>query len=289
MRTFGWVLSLQEDQQFAVLGLILSLLTIISVTLLLQLGFHDLDARILWILIIAGPCGIIIFHWVGRNDVLMITGSLLVALSHRRWWLVASGLILMVGANPEQSVFAWLALVCLTFMPNLQNWRRLSILGFAASATAFVALSFWSRTSGPGDRSRFLDDFLANSLHNFLANLPLSIYALFGVLWPVVILLLVSGGRSELVIFALTFFPALILTAITLDQTRVFVGISTLALFVWLQQRIPETQKLTQESWLQHRLGWVVAISVVLPAIEIFGPSGLPRGPYAFLFDFLFG
>lgn len=288
-RTFGWVFSFDRDFHFALLGIVLVVIALGLIAALARIKFNNTDGRIIVILVVAGPIGTILLSWIGRNDVLMILGSILVAFSNRRLSLVVPGLVMMIAGNPEQSVLAWLALVTASFFTHMESWRRLALVGLAVSSTALAGLSLLARSLGAGDRSRFLDDYLLASLHNFLSNLPLSIYALFGIMWPVVLVLLALGGRRELIVFFLTFAPAVVVTAITLDQTRVFVGISSLALVAWLADRVPRTAQLLHGTWLSNRLGWVALIALVLPAIEVFGPSGLPRGPFAWVFYSLFG
>ena len=238
-------------------------------------------------LVLLGPIGVVAFGNVGRHDWFLLVGSLLFALkgSAVRWALVSS--VLMVLGNPEQALLAVLALLVLSGIPKFRRYRRPSLCATAFVSVAAAGLTLWVELLWIDGRASWLGYHLVMGLQNFFVNLPLSIYAAYGAGWILVIaLMLRTSGRFRAYAFVALVAIPLGATAITFDQTRVFVGVSVLvsvvvyremagASVVWLTKTFPER-------WRVLLLG----ILIILPAIEI-TYAGIVRPPYEWLFDFI--
>jgi len=289
MRGLVWLLGPNSSSGFVLVGVAISTVVVLYSAIVLSRQFSTEVSRILILVLIAGPIGGTLYTTIGQNDSLMILGSLVVATSKRRIGLVALGLVLMVAANPEQAVVAWGVLLIMSFAPVLRSWRWTSAFGFIAAAMSAAVIAALVRGSGSEDKSQFLDDFLLQSLHNFWSNLPLSVYALFGFSWPIVLVLMWYQGSRSRIVGALALLPAFLATAITIDQTRVLIGVTALATLTWLGASLRDIDFDKLSFPVTNRLSWTFLLSLVLPSIIIYGPSGLPMGPYAWIFFALFG
>jgi hypothetical protein len=131
-----------------------------------------------------------------------------------------------------------------------------------------------------------ISDEWTHSIRSFLGYWPLSIYAGYGALW-ILVLILIYGqnqkGRFYLII-GLVVIPSLASFVLSHDGTRVFAVVSSLGLFAtiinWWQTH-PEERALT--SWLLP----ILFISLFLFPAVIVDASGEIRTPYEELLNFV--
>lgn len=288
-RGLVWLLGPNSELGFVLVGIAVISATVVLAAISFRRQFTSEGSRILLLIVFVGPIGGTLYTTIGQNDSLMILGSLIVAISNQRIGLVVLGLALMVAANPEQAIVAWLILGVMSLLPVLQRWRRTAAFGLVTTTIATAAIALVVRMNGAGDKSQFLDDYLLQSLHNFLSNFPLSIYALFGFSWPIVLWLIWTQGSKSGLIAAFALIPAFLVTAITIDQTRVLIGVTALATLTWLGVSVRQIDFDQPTFSPGYRLSWVFIFALILPSVVIYGPSGLPMGPYAWVFFALFG
>jgi hypothetical protein len=288
LRGLVWLLTPNSSLGFVIMGLVVVAVVIAVSTATFHRLLTNEASRILLLVLLVGPIGGTLYTTIGQNDSLLILGSLIVAVSGKKITVSALGLAIMILANPEQTVVAWSVLLIMSFTPILREWRRYASYGLIVAFAGFLAISVGVRAAGAGDKTQFLDDFLLQSVHNFASNLPLSLYALFGFSWPLVLVLVYTQGARTALVGALALVPAIVVTAVTVDQTRVLVGVTTMATLTWMISSLKKVDSGSFRFSISNRLAWMFLLALVLPSVMVFGPSGLPWGPYSWVFHALF-
>lgn len=285
MRTVVFLTGQDGDISFGVVGFILAIISIAVITLLASQTFEPAIARIFLALVIVGPIGMILMNRIGRNDVFMILGSVIVALHGRRILIFVLGLLLMILGNPEQTVVAMTILFFISMLPELKQWRVKALAGLFAAVLIFAPLWLMARSIGVKSRVEFLQEYLSNSFYAFAANLPLSLYAAFGAVWLVIGWVFIKlNMRNRLwLVLALIVIPVIV-TMITVDQTRVFVGVTTVAVVALLRESLPSMVQKMGDFNLKPILASTFLIVIFLPVIDIWGTSGHAQTPYLWIF-----
>jgi len=145
----------------------------------LALRFRGPSFRLMVMTVILGPITTVILGNIGRNDMLLLTGSVLVACSvpSRHWhWLTVVGACLMLSANPEQAVIAAGLLLVASMTVRLAAYRKSAVLALAICSVGLLFLH--ERSVSAGTTSR-IGSFLGNlkpSMEIFLTGAPLVIY-----------------------------------------------------------------------------------------------------------------
>jgi len=200
-----------------------------------------------------------------RNQALAIVGAVLAALTH-----------------PEQSFFAFGSLLILTFAPEFRFLRWRAAAGAAIAAAVAVATTLWLTTSGSQSRTTFFFDWITDSLALFVRNAALIVYSGWGVWWLLLILVFVSlsiRGRVLMLVSALGL--PLLITATTIDGTRVFTGVASavaVALIVVLARQLsePRPELNTDQPIHSGFLGLAFLALLVLPNIQVVMWGELP-------------
>lgn len=284
LRTLAWLLRMDYPGSYVVLGLIITAITLGFIAWAVPRVSQPDDSRIILVLILLGPITLILLNNIGRHDVLMILGGSILGLLGRNWIWALVGVMIMVLGNPEQSIVATVLLLSLTSMPQLRAWRAGAGLAVGVSALASITLGLWAHSVGVESRIGFITGLLGNSIYQFFGNFPLSVYAGYGIVWVVVIWVMRQASTSLrwLIGFALLAIP-FAMTAITLDQTRVFVGLTTASIVAVLVISVPQMRQASIASGFVNPLFWVFATGLFLPAIEVWS-KGYVRVPYAWFF-----
>lgn len=285
MRTIVFLTGQDGDLAFGVVGFVLVLSSIVLITFLASRSFEPTVARVFLALIIVGPIGMILMNRIGRNDVFMILGAVIFTLHGRRILLMLIGLVLMLLGNPEQTVVAMSILLLISMLPQLRQWRMKAFSGLVVALIVFAPLWLLARSVGVKSRIEFLQDYLSSSFYAFAANLPLSLYAAFGAVWLVIGWLFIKSSMRNRVwlLLALVVVPVVV-TMITVDQTRVFVGVTTIAIAVLLKEFLPKLVEQLMDLNFKPILAASFIIVLFLPVIDIWGSSGHARTPYLWVF-----
>ena len=275
----------------AAIGLVMLALTAATLALfaLLLLRHRDDTEFVVAVIVLLGPIGVVALGNVGRHDWFVITGSLLLAWKGKSisWALLA--VVLMVLGNPEQAFLASAALFLLTLVPSFRFMRKSAILAVTVSGIAVIALSLWVEVLGLDSRASWIDYHLGWGLKNFFLNLPLSIYAAYGAGWVLIaVLVWRCRGWTRVYAIAATIAIPFAATILTADQTRVFVGVSTVvAVLAFRYSALPFIDWMKSVFPGRWRLALLVAL-IALPAIEITYAGGV-RTPFQWVFDFVVG
>ena len=285
MRTVVFLSGNEGDIAFGVMGFILVILSFATLTLAASRVMDPLITRLFLALVIVGPIGMVLLNHIGRNDVFVIIGATMVAMHGRKIYMMVIGLLIMILGNPEQALVAFFCLMILSYIPMLNHWRRVAVFGFVTALAIFIPLSLYVRSSGVKGRLEFLPELLSASFYPFAANLPLTLYASFGATWLIIgwVFLHISVKSRVLLVIGILVIP-LFVTMITVDQTRVTVGVTTLSVMVLLREFLPRIVSQLKSRNFVPILGTGVAIVLFLPIIEIWGTSGHTRTPYLWIF-----
>lgn len=283
-RTVAKVLGWEFPDSYVVITAFVAVLLLVVLGVVLRPGSFGVDGWLLAVLIVLGPIGQVLFTHIGGHDAWVILGGLVLGLLGARWWWALAGSVLMVLGNPEQALLATLCLLVLTWTPWLRARRASSMLAFGLCLAFFAALALFARLSGVPDRSGYLTTYLGNSIYNFGANLPLSLYAALGIVWIVLGWLLVrSTWRSRGLLLAGVLVLPLLFTAITMDQTRVFVGISTAGVVALLTVAVPRMRAEAESRGFGNVVFWTGLTGVFLPAV-VLTFTGTVIVPHAWFF-----
>jgi len=280
-----WVFGIQGSvTKIALVSVIAALALILLVAYLAQKNLPRVEARVALIAIVLGSIGVVLLGNLGRHDVLTIGGGLILGIAGRSFvWGAVGALIMMLG-NPEQGVWALSLMLILSLTPTFRAYRSNAFILAPIGIAIYIALAVWARSLGIDSRLDWFEYHFKVSLWNFFGNLPLSLYAALGVVWVLVIWVLVkTTGFERLVILAALVLIPLGLTAVTADQTRVFVGVSTVVIGMLLVTCLPDFMK-SLGKLSSHSLAWVFLVALALPAIEIYY-AGAPRTPYMWIYQ----
>ena len=285
MRSLVLITGVEGDVAVGAIGLVTVLISLVLITLLASRVMDPLVARIFLALVIVGPIGMVLLNHIGRNDVFVILGATIIAMCGRKISVMFLGLFIMILGNPEQSAVAMFCLLVLSFVPSFRSWRRAAGIGFVVALVAFIPLSLFARSAGVKSRIEFLPDYFSSSFYPFTANLPLTFYAAFGATWIVLgwIFLQISVRSRILLTMGIVIIPFFV-TMITVDQTRVTVGVTTLSIMVALREYLPKFVCQLKSFNFAPVLGAVLVVVLFLPVIEIWGTSGHARTPYLWIF-----
>lgn len=263
------VFRLQTVQQYQFVSVLILVLTI---AVLLVLTFRRLprnSGSLLIFIVLFGQVGVVLFGLFGRQDTLFILGAALIMLtgkSNRVLW--TTGALLMAFANPAVSIFASLLLLFLAMTTRYRLWRERAIIATGIGLFWVAAES----VLGAG-QSQFglFRQFLESSIFASGFTFPLRVFSIYGIVWILVILVLLSYSRHRFwwLAFVLVVAPVLV-TLLTLDGTRVGVGVTLLVLFALLVRDLPEACDAAQKRGIPLiSLGAIATL--VVPAINDWG------------------
>jgi len=253
---------------------------------------NEVERGLLFVSIFLGPIVIVLLGNIGRNDVFLLTGSVLVALSlpigntghvvpsKRAGGISFFGIFLMLIGNPEQSVVAFLLLLLISFSSNFRSIRNCAAFGLAISLTTCALLTIWASAFSVGSRFGLVDDFYRQSIQNFLTNFSLVIFSGYGFIWIAVILVILWSKMRDLpwVVLSTVMVPVVVV-GLTADQTRVWVGITaavSLVLVRFLAMRIPADHKYLV-------LGSTFVVALFAPTLEV-TYAGEVRSPLQYIY-----
>lgn len=281
-----WAFGIQGNVALiGLMSLVLSVLAYFLSMFLVQRSFTGNVRTIAIISIALGPTICVLLGNIGRHDVFIILGAVVVGLRGERIAWALLGTLIMVLGNPEQSLVALLLALALAFTRDFKRYRTSLVLSSGVALVAFVTLSLWARSLGVTSRADWIGYHLGVGLLNFWANVGIAVYASYGLLWLLVIFQLsrLQGSERIVGLAALIILPLLV-SMVTADTTRVFVGISTVMLMMAMRISLPA---------LVSRIGRITTFpasivllsGLLLPSIEVF--NGASRIPFRWIYEFI--
>jgi len=280
-----WLLGIQgQTSTIAIVTFALILIGYFSSAYLLVRTFDGLARTVALILLGLGPTITVLLGNIGRHDLLVVFGAVLVGLRGYKWSGVIIGSALMFLGNPEQTLVALTSLALLSLTPNFSQYRaRVLTLG-VSSLGLFLILREWAEGLGADSRAGWFGYHLQSSLLNFFGSAYLVLFSGYAILWILVVWRVInSRGRARLLyVLSLIAVPTLA-TITTMDQTRVFIGVSTATLFalvrVDLERLTDQIRRLTP-----HAASWTLAVFFATPVLDI-TYRAYQRIPFRWVYD----
>jgi len=280
VRTIAWAMGITTDSSFLRLTGVLVALTLWVVGAFAWRKFGSRTALVIMVITAAGPIGASLTNNLGRADVFVIAGGLLLGLFARGFTLGVVGSLLMACGNPEQGLVASFCLLMVGLGLREKSLLKAATAAFVTSALcagiAVAALHHFGRES----RSDYLFRNLRQSFSYFLQALPLELYAGFGLAFIFILITATAIRRIQalFLVVGVLVIP-LIFTAVTLDQTRVLVAVSAASVVAVLRWSVPKCL-IALDSYGFHSSSTImVVVGIILPTVMISYP-GVIRLPY---------
>lgn len=295
MRITNWVLGPETRIENLAIGAVLLLAALAAICVVLIRIKESLERSFLLIAVLLGPITAILLGNLGRNDVFLLLGSVMVgsAIPVRREDIngggarftagaglqIIAGMLLMILGNPEQTVVAMMLLSALTLTTHFRLARPYALIGLVIAVAFYSVLALWSRSQDLLNRFELVDEFWSQSTQNFSLNFSLVIFSGFGLVWFFCAILLLNSKVQDLLVLI----PTLVLipiavTASTVDQTRVWVGIT--GLISILVVRHVSTVVPTGYQW--EVTGSLLVVAILIPSFEV-TYLGQVRSPFDYI------
>lgn len=247
--------------------------------------------RIMVILAVSWPLLLADVAWLGNGFEFLPLFMALAVLSPKTiTYSLAS--VLAALTHPEQAFFAFAGLAALSLAPEFRSLRPRGIFGLGVSGLAVIATSLWISGSGGQSRTTYFLDWFVDSAALFLRNAALIVYSGWGVWWLILLIALAGVGvRGRWLLLGTAILIPSLITATTIDGTRVFTGVSSavgIAVVAWFGQQITQ-RKDSQEnvdSTNTALLGLVTIAFLIMPNLQVAMWGEIP-GPGDFWIDSL--
>lgn len=200
--------------------------------------FTGSEVLLVWAIVTLGPIGLVMISGAGSLDGIFLVSAAVLTLgrAHRKWPVVLACAI-MAYANPGQALLAGLSLLILSIVPAFHHLRRRSQAVLVSGLSLAIIEVLVSSGSSQG---RSLSELASMSLNYSLFTFPLRLFTIYGLLWVLVIALIFALSWRTLIPASLSLVGIPVAaTLITLDGTRVGVGVSALAIFAVLTAAVP--------------------------------------------------
>lgn len=269
-RLIGFLLGFSNSNQYLVVAAVVSIFAVLAIAYAMTRNLADpTHARVALVLAVSGPIVWSMASNLGRVDALLVLGSALLVASRKNVLGATAATAVMVLAHPEQALVAAGCLLALSSGPAFRTFRRSSLVALGCALLGNFTLWALAATADAPVRQDQLFSLFGASLGRFLTFAPLALYSGLGVVLMISVFAIISSHqwKDRLAIGAALLIPLLV-SAITLDQTRVFVGVSTaavLALIVTVAEPLVHvTQRLTNSP-----IAFWLIVTTLLPAVHI--------------------
>ena len=251
------------------LGVTISILGAACYLLRRRLG--DSAARVAALLLVVGPIGAMMLRHFGRYDMYFFAGAIFLALSWRKPWPIAvvASLVMALG-NPGQAVATSVSLLLLSLTLHFRPWSRVAVIGVAVGSLWLIAATAIGRVYEAESQLDALPLYAAKSVGFFLTSLPLVVFSVYGISWILIAYLFLISRRRDWLYLTVAFllFPFGWM-ALTLDGTRVGVGVSALPIVAAIASVAPQWV-----GWMK-RINWnltfgaLILLVLLVPALEV--------------------
>ena len=246
---------------------VLAFVYVVLLALITVSRFPKSQILLVWIVIVLGSPGLVLFSGAGSLDGAFLVGAAILTLgASRRGWLIPVAVLLMVYSNPGQSVMAGTALLILTLIPDFRFLRMRASLVLAVGLVAALVEALVTTGSS---QARSLPELLSLSLNYSLFTMPLRVLTIYGVFWLLVIVFVFSLPMryASIATISLIIVPVLG-SLVTLDGTRVGVGVASLAFFALVTRAVPVMYLYLQKQNIPSVI--LVATAAVAPLPLVF-------------------
>lgn len=283
-RVIAQALNTESRTVYTLIAFAVILVALVAMGLSWRHSLPPREARWVAILIAGGPAMWVVWGGIGRTDIyIILSGVFLGTLGRSIPWAILAALLGILG-NPEQAVVLGVGLFILSLTSRFSPWRRGAIAYVGISGVAWLTLTLWSRSLGIPGRVEYFQELWRQSLQWFFIQLPLELYAGFGltlvaICWAVVD----QRARDAVLVIAGTLVLPLIVTALTLDQSRVLVACSIGSVSAILTIYAP---RIVSQICARTRfpLALTLVTVILLPAVEI--TANVIRVPWGFFYPY---
>ena len=155
LRLVHWTINPQNRGEI----FLVSFISLVLALLLIELAIRTIPGKFERILVsvavFLGPIAVVLLGNVGRNDIFLLVGSVLVAVrvpvnpprpngdqnpTRRIIYFVGGGVLMFLG-NPEQMVFAMFIFSLITLTATLRHLRKYALCGFALALIGAVLMT----------------------------------------------------------------------------------------------------------------------------------------------------
>ena len=252
---------------YEVFALALSIAVLALIAYLVYRAVPGIDGRLVFLVIAVGPIGALLFRHFGRYDTYLVLGAAIVALAYRsRWWVIGSGAVIMAVGNAGQALATSIALAALTMVPDFRAWRKSAAIALSVSLVWFgIATAIADAYSVPSQLD-WLPLLAGESVGYFFSTLPLLAYSALGFTWLLVAasLLMIERRWWPWLIISMVVIP-MVFMAITVDGTRVGVGVSLLPAFAVLLVVLPRLLAYVRSLGFPGPVTVIAIVAFVMP------------------------
>lgn len=280
LRTLGYFFQTESQATYWLIAVAMTLLVMgLAVAALLASPIGSVTSRRLSVVVVlGGPLVWTVLREYHGLDPWVLAGSVIIAsLSWGRIGFLV-GLSLMLLGNPEQALVAMVALGIASLIPALRQWQPRAFIGLAVATIVVAAVSAVTYNLGGTSRLSMVRQYAIEGGGYFFSWGYLGLYAGLGLAPLFAIAIWLHSKRTITGIFMLgAFCVPVLFTMVTLDQSRVLVGTSSLLAVTVTLVSLPIVL-----DWLdQHNLDGplVVLVTVLLlPVVHIEYPSVVRPG-----------
>lgn len=274
IRTIAWLLHINEPDSFTRMCVLITCATLWIMGVLVFRVLPKRSAIVVSVLLALGPVGETLFGAIGRSDVLLLLGALVLGVVGRNILIGAVAGIIMFAGNPEQAAAASIAFMFVALALRLPGMVRAGASAFVVSVFLYGGMLIWFEHQGYKSRVDSLGPNIRQSLSFFLQAAPMSFYAAFGLAMVFVVITstVLWWRRALLLVVGIVIIP-MIFTAITLDQTRITVALSCAGIAAVLVWSVPKCLKALDGFGFSSGLAVLTIVALLLPSIAVSYPG----------------
>ena len=284
-----WIFGIEgQTPVIGLLGVVLTLIAYVLAMGLLQRSFSGPARPMALVAFALGPTVLVLLGNIGRHDVLVIAGAVILGLRGERLEWAIGGTAIMLLGNPEQALVGLAAASLLSLASRFRSYLQPILVCTGIALITLAALALWARSLGVMGRADWFAYHLPVSLLTFWGNFGHVLYAAYGILWVVAVAVIVRArGWDRLFSLAGLVVVPIGAMMVTADQTRVFVGVSTIAIMMALKSEAPSLANAVTRL-TPTPVAWTLLFAVLLPAIEVAGGTrGSVRIPFIWVYDYV--
>lgn len=284
MRLIAQVLPLTTEVRWVLFHLLMTAVFLVVAYIAARRLFPTME-NIGLTLVYLSPLVTVAFTEIGRYDIYLLIGSLLLVVGGRLLGVV--GALLIFFANFEQGlvVFAAIAVLALSSEITFDRLRILASMAVGVGASLAYMLVTYAGQSGSDSRLDALQRNLKGAALANFTSLPLLAFSSLGLLWVVFLYWLsqTTSLRNVLLHTSAIFAIPFVATYFTLDGTRVFVCSAAVPVLLVLAH-LGRTVELDDAS-KKRTFTIVLALGVLLPMFSVF-VDGYVKEPYIEVYRF---
>ncbi len=278
MRVVAQVLPLTTESRWVLFHLLMTAVFLLVAYIAARRLFPTME-NIGLTLVYLSPLVTVALTEIGRYDIYLLIGSLLLVVGSRLLGVV--GALLIFFANFEQGlvVFAAIAVLALSREITFDRLRILASMAVGAVASLVYMLITYAGQSGSDSRLDALQRNLKGAALANFTSLPLLVFSALGVLWVVFLYWLsqTKSLRNVIVHASGVFVIPFVATYFTLDGTRVFVCSAAVPVVLMLAH-LGRTVEFDDRP-RKRMFTIVLALGVLLPMFSVF-VDGYVKEPY---------